>query len=105
MGWLEQMRIACEERSFAGLTWIASHIGPARNLPAHLVTGAEGETAAMFYLRRKGYMVVAGRWSSSRQRGDLDLVAWQGPMLCFVEVKTRTAHDITPAESAVDWHK
>ena len=26
-------------------------------------------------------------------------------MLCFVEVKTRTAHDLTPAEVAVDSHK
>lgn len=59
----------------------------------------------MFYLRRKRYLVVAGQWSSNRSRGDLDLIAWQGPMLCFVEVKTRTAHDLTPAESAVDWHK
>jgi Holliday junction resolvase-like predicted endonuclease len=33
------------------------------------------------------------------------LIAWQGPMLCFIEVKTRTAHDMTPAESAIDEHK
>jgi putative endonuclease len=26
-------------------------------------------------------------------------------MLCFIEVKTRTAHDIAPAESSVDSHK
>jgi putative endonuclease len=26
-------------------------------------------------------------------------------MLCFVEVKTRTAHDATPAEAAADAHK
>jgi len=35
----------------------------------------------------------------------VDLIAWDGPMLCFVEVKTRTAHDATPAEVAVDSHK
>jgi len=69
------------------------------------MTGIEGEDAAFFYLRRKGYTVVARRWSSGNVPGDLDLVAWQGPMLCFVEVKTRTAHDITPAEVAVDSHK
>ena len=28
-----------------------------------------------------------------------------GPLLCFVEVKTRTAHDMTPAEAAIDTHK
>ena len=37
--------------------------------------------------------------------GDIDLIAWQGPLLCFVEVKTRTARDDAPAEIAVDSHK
>jgi putative endonuclease len=72
---------------------------------AHLETGIEGEDAALFYLRRKGYVVVARRWSSGERPGDIDLIAWQGPMLCFVEVKTRTARDLTPAEAAVDGHK
>jgi len=49
--------------------------------------------------------VVARRWSSGNQPGDLDLVAWQGPMLCFFEVKTRTARDLNPAEATIDLHK
>ena len=60
---------------------------------------------AAYYLRRKGYIVVARRWSAGEVPGDIDLIAWQGPMLCFVEVKTRTAHDASPAEIAVDSHK
>jgi putative endonuclease len=36
---------------------------------------------------------------------DLDLIAWQGELLCIVEVKARTAHDIAAAEVAVDSHK
>jgi putative endonuclease len=72
---------------------------------AHLLTGIDGERAAYFHLRRQGYTVVARRWSAGNLPGDIDLIAWCGPMLCFVEVKTRTAHDITPAESAVDEHK
>ena len=51
---------------------------------------------------RNGYTVVARRWSSNRVKGDLDLIAWQGETLCIVEVKTRTAHDIVPAELSVD---
>jgi putative endonuclease len=102
---MNQMRIGCEERMFAGLAWAGRQRGLAEALPAHLVTGMEGETAAFFYLRRKGYTVVARRWSSGGVPGDVDLIAWQGPMLCFVEVKTRTARDASPAEIAVDSHK
>jgi putative endonuclease len=84
---------------------LARRKGEAESLPAHLITGIDGEDAAFFYLRRKGYTVVARRWSSGNLPGDLDLIAWTGPMLCFVEVKTRSAHDATPAEVAVDSHK
>lgn len=78
----------------------------ARNrTPDHLRTGIAGEDAAFFELRRKGYTVVARRWSAGNLSGDVDLIAWQGPMLCFIEVKTRTARDRTPAEAAVDRHK
>jgi len=105
MGWVEQTRIGCEEKVLAGLAWVAQRRGRSNTLPAHLATGIEGETAAFFYLRRKGYVVVARRWSSGDAPGDVDLIAWQGPMLCFVEVKTRTARDASPAEIAVDSHK
>jgi putative endonuclease len=105
MAWLEQKRIGWEERSLAAMKWVASRSGGSASRPAHLATGIDGEDAAFFYLRRKGYVVVARRWSSGFQRGDLDLIAWQGPLLCFFEVKTRTAHDIAAAEVAVDSHK
>jgi putative endonuclease len=105
MGWLEQMRIGCLERTMAGLDWVAQRRGLANSLPAHLVTGIEGENAACFYLRRKGYTVVARRWSSGELPGDVDLIAWNDTVLCIVEVKTRTARDATPAEVAVDSHK
>ena len=105
MGWMNQMRIGCEERALAGLKWAARRRGGAEELPAHLATGIDGETAAFFHLRRKGYIVVARRWSSGDVPGDVDLIAWQGPMLCFVEVKTRTAHDVAAAEVTVDAHK
>ena len=105
MGWMERIRIDYAERTLAGLKRVASRRGGASALPAHLKIGIDGEDAAFFYLRRKGYIVVARRWSSSNVPGDLDLIAWQGPMLCIVEVKTRTSHDLTPAEVAVDSHK
>jgi putative endonuclease len=94
------------ERAIAKLDdWTQRRQERSPELPAHLATGLAGEDAAFFYLRRKGYTVVARRWSSGDVPGDVDLIAWHGAMLCFVEVKTRTAHDQTPAESAVDAHK
>jgi putative endonuclease len=93
------------ERALVGLDHLAHWRGRAQNLPHHLVTGIEGEDAAFFYLRSKGYTVVARRWTSGDLPGDVDLIAWQGARLCFIEVKTRSAHDMSPAEVAVDTHK
>jgi putative endonuclease len=101
---LKQMRIGLAERSLAALNRLASRRG--RNaMPAHLAVGIDGEDAAFFYLQRKGFTIVARRWSSGDVPGDVDLIAWDGPMLCFIEVKARTARDLTPAEAAVDEHK
>lgn len=74
-------------------------------LPAHLRAGEHGEDAAFFYLQRQGFTVVARRWRSARLPGDLDLVAWDGDTLVIVEVKTRSRHDMAPADAAVDRHK
>jgi putative endonuclease len=99
------MRAEWLQRTLAGLDSLAARRGRAADLPAHLLTGIRGEEAACFYLLRKGYTVVARRWSAGNQPGDLDLIAWHGPLLCFFEVKTRTAHDLNPAETAIDRHK
>jgi putative endonuclease len=104
MNWLRQAGLACEERALEGLAWIAHRRGRAQ-LAEHLQTGLRGEQAAYFYLRRKGYVVVAHRWSSGTAPGDIDLIAWKNALLCMVEVKTRTAHDLAPAEAAVDDQK
>jgi putative endonuclease len=102
---LAQARIALLERATDGLNRLARRRAGTADLPAHLITGLDGERAAYFYLRRKGYTVIARRWSAGNIPGDIDLIAWHGSVLCFVEVKTRTAHDISPAEVAVDSHK
>jgi putative endonuclease len=74
-------------------------------LPAHLELGRRGEEAAYFYLRRRGYTVVALNWRSAKLRGDLDLITWEGNTLCFIEVKTRSSRSVATAESAVDDEK
>lgn len=71
----------------------------------HLVAGARGEDEAYFYLREHGFTVVARDFRSSRRPGDIDLVAWEKDVLCFVEVKTRSRRNFMPAEAAVDKDK
>lgn len=84
---------------------LGQRLGRGRGMPLHLATGLRGEREALFHLRKLGYTVIARRWKSTKLRGDIDLIGWDGEWLCFVEVKTRTARDTTPAESAVDRDK
>ena len=65
MRWLERKRLDWLEHSVSGLRHAADRCGDATAQPEHLATGIEGETAAFFYLRRKGYTVVARRWGSN----------------------------------------
>lgn len=94
-----------QERSLEWMHRLASRTRRGPAMATHLDTGLRGERAALFHLRRSGYTVVAARWKSPKMRGDLDLIAWDGDWLCFVEVKARTARDMSPAESAVDRDK
>lgn len=76
--------------------------------PAHptAITGQRGEDEAFFYLRGNGYTVVARNFRVPSLRGELDIVAWEGKTLCFVEVKTRTEHhEEWTAEAAVNAEK
>src|SRR5271165_6361000 len=84
------------------LHWLAAKTLPPENTPAHVRTGRRGEEDAYFYLRRRGYTIIARNYRSPNHRGELDLVGWDHDVLCFVEVKTRTARDFKPAEAAVD---
>ena len=70
----------------------------------HQIT-RRGERDAYFYLRRRGYVMVARNFRSPLRRGEVDLIAWDGDVLCFIEVKTRTTRAVKPAEAAVDRDK
>src|SRR5271170_3931426 len=87
------------------LDWLADHTLPPKKTAAHQRTGRRGEEAAYFHLRRLGYIMVARNFRSPRCRGEIDLIGWDGDVLCFVEVKTRTTLDVKPGEAAVDRHK
>jgi putative endonuclease len=68
---------------------------------AHLETGERGETLAYWYLRQAGYTMVARNRRARSGAGELDLIGWDGPILAFVEVKTRTSAEAGPPEAAV----
>ena len=57
-------------------------------------TGNAGEAAAVVFLEAQGYRIVDTNvrpgTRENRIPGELDIVAWDGDALCFVEVKTRT---------------
>ena len=77
----------------------------AAEIPAHLRTGRRGEEDAYFYLRTRGYVMVARNYRTARHHGEIDLIGWDKDVLCFVEVKTRTTRAVKPAEAAVDRKK
>lgn len=61
------------------------------------VLGAYGEQLAAEHLERRGFTIVA---RNHRTRfGELDLVAFDGRVLAFVEVKTRRSGGGSPWES------
>ncbi len=53
-------------------------------------TGVRGETYAYWYLRSHGYVMVARNFTVLGSKGEIDLVGYDGPVLAFIEVKTRT---------------
>jgi len=97
--------IGAQEWGLGRMDRLATRRRRGPEMATHLAVGLRGERAALFELRRRGYVIVAQRWTSAKVRGDVDLIAWHGNQLCFIEVKTRTARDRTPAESAVDEDK
>jgi len=105
VGKFARLWIDAQERWLEWLSRLRGRWGRAQATAPHLETGLRGERAALFELRRRGVTVVARRWTSAKMRGDVDLIGWDGDRLCFVEVKTRSARDLRPAESAVDEDK
>jgi len=75
--------------------------------------GDLGERLAAEYLDQNGYRLVLanfkvpiGRNSNEAQiTGEIDLIAFDGDTLCFIEVKTRSSDEFTGPLSAVDLRK
>jgi len=87
------------------LDWLAERFLEPDDSPAHQKIGRRGEEDAYFHLRKLGYVMVARNFRSPHRRGEIDLIGWDGDVLCFIEVKTRSTRDVKPAEAAVDEEK
>lgn len=72
-------------------------------MAAHNELGKWGEDLAADYLQRKGYTIIERDWKSGRR--DLDIVAKNGNVIVFVEVKTRRNSLYGQPEEAVDYRK
>ena len=86
----------------------------AQTTPApHFELGRRGETLAAEHLEQAGYRIVASNFSLPIGRNlrdvvvnaEIDIVAYDGPVLCFVEVKTRASDDFAPPQVNVDLRK
>jgi putative endonuclease len=53
-------------------------------------TGVRGETYAYWYLCRHRYVMVARNYTAPGLKGEIDMIGYDGRVLAFVEVKTRS---------------
>src|SRR4029450_6758380 len=82
-------------------------------LPEHFELGKRGELLAAAYLRQAGYQLVASNFTVpiGRSRNgalisaEIDLIAYDGPVLTFIEVKTRASDWFAAPAVNVDLRK
>lgn len=92
-------------------------IGPGASSPPavapHFELGRRGEALALAHLERAGYRIVAANFSIPIGRNardaivnaEIDIVAYDGATLCFIEVKTRASDDFASPQANVDLRK
>jgi putative endonuclease len=65
--------------------------------------GRLGEDAAAKFVRERGWKIVARNWRHGRD--ELDLVAWDGAVLVFAEVRAREARAVVSGYHSVTRRK
>jgi len=88
-------------------------IAEPNKLAPHFELGRRGEALAIEHLERAGYRIVAANFRLPIGRNtrdvivnaEIDVVAYDGPTLCFIEVKTRASDDFAPPQVNVDLRK
>ncbi len=69
----------------------------------HLITGKKGETLALRYLKKEGFRIITQNYRN--RIGEIDIIAQEGEVLVFIEVKTRSGDDFGAPQAAVDYRK
>lgn len=65
--------------------------------------GRYGEMLACEFLMRRGYKIIDKNYRT--RGGEIDIIAKEGEVLVFVEVKTRTNNKFGAPEEAIDFYK
>ena len=65
--------------------------------------GQEGEQLAVAFLQRQGYRIQEQNYRN--RKGEIDIIAWDGETLVFVEVKAKTQTTFGYPEEMVDRRK
>jgi putative endonuclease len=81
------------------------HRGRLRQWDPDLAQGRRGEDLAHRYLRSRGFTIVARNYRPRSSRGEIDVIAWDGAVLVFVEVKSRANAGFEAPDRAVDEDK
>jgi putative endonuclease len=78
------------------------HRARLKRLAAAHALGFRAEDLAHRYLQDHGYVVVERNWRPRRSPGEVDLIAYEGDALVFVEVKARSSDEIASPSRAID---
>jgi len=89
LGWLDGLRHRARRRRWAH----------------DQAEGRRGEDLAHRFLQARGFRIVARNYRTPSGRGEIDLVAWDGATLVFVEVKSRRSDAHGTPDRAVDAEK
>lgn len=72
-----------------------------RTLTPELALGRRGEDVAHRYLQRAGYRVIARNYRPGGGEAEIDIVARQGEVVVFVEVKARSSAEFGSPDRAI----
>ncbi len=108
----QRLKTLLTKASESAATITAREETPAEMAP-HLLLGQRGERLAAEHLERLGYALVASNFTlpvgrnlrGALVQAEIDLIAYEGSTLCFIEVKTRASDWFAAPEANVDLRK